>query len=165
MTANTERVKKYLERFGASDRVQEFEAGATATAPLAAQKLGCQVGQIAKSLSFSTPEGGALILVTAGDAKVKSGAFKRQFHFTPHMLKAEEVEPRTSHPIGGVCPFDLPEGLPVYLDVSLRRYETIYPACGSPSSMMTTDCTELERTSGARGWVDVCKDWREESQA
>lgn len=162
MTANTERVKQYLEQYGLADKVHEFTEVSTATSPLAAEAIGCTVGQIAKSLSFSTPEGGALVLVTSGDAKVKGSAFKRQFHFTPHMLRAEDVLPLTTHPVGGVCPFDLPDDLPVYLDVSLKRFEVIYPACGSSSSMLRTDCEELERASRARGWVDVCKDWQED---
>lgn len=164
MNENTQRCKKYLDAFGFGERVREFEDGATATVPLAAQAIGCQEAQIAKSMSFSTPDGGALIVVTAGDSKVNSGKFKRQFGCKASMLKGDDVQRLTSHPIGGVCPFALPEHVPVYLDVSMQRFDVIYPACGSPASMVTMTPDELAQASRAAGWVDVCKGWQEEEQ-
>lgn len=165
MNENTERVKVYLDRFGFGERVREFEAGTTATVPLAAQTIGCEEAQIAKSISFKTPEGGAIIVVTAGDGKVNSGKFKHYFGYKASMLKGDDVLALTGHPIGGVCPFALPEGVPVYLDVSLQRFDVIYPACGSPASMVTMTPAELETASCAAAWVDLCKGWREEEEA
>ena len=112
MNENTERVKAYLDQFGYGERVHEFEPGATATVPLAAAAIGCQEAQIAKSMSFKTPDGGALIIVTAGDGKVNSGKFKHRFGFKASMLKGDDVLNLTGHPIGGVCPFALPEDVP-----------------------------------------------------
>lgn len=165
MNENTQRCKEYLEQFGFAARVQEFEPGTTATVPLAAARIGCEEAQIAKSMSFKTPEGGALIVVTAGDGKINSGMFKRQFGFKASMLKGDDVLALTSHPIGGVCPFALPEDVPVYLDVSMQRFETIYPACGSPASMVPLTPDELAESSRAVEWVDVCKGWQEEEEA
>lgn len=165
MNENTERVKRYLDPFGFGARVHEFEEGATATVPLAAAAIGCQEAQIAKSMSFKTPDGGALIVVTAGDGKVNSGKFKQRFGFKASMLKGDDVQALTGHPIGGVCPFALPEGVPVYLDVSMQRFETIYPACGSPASMVPLTPAELETCSRAADWVDVCKGWQGEEEA
>ena len=162
MNDNTQRCKTYLDQFGFGERVREFADGATATVPLAAAAIGCAEAQIAKSMSFKTPDGGALIVVTAGDGKVNSGMFKRHFGFKASMLKGEEVPALTGHPIGGVCPFALPEDVPVYLDVSMQRFDHIYPACGSPASMVTLTPDELARASRAQDWVDVCKGWREE---
>ena len=165
MNENTQRCKEYLDAFGYGERVHEFEPGATATVPLAAAAIGCQEAQIAKSMSFKTPDGGAIIIVTAGDGKVNSGMFKRHFGYKASMLKGDEVAALTGHPIGGVCPFALPEGVPVYLDVSMQRFETIYPACGSPASMVMLSPDELAEASRTAGWVDVCKGWREEEEA
>lgn len=113
-------------------------------------------------MSFKNAEGEALLVVTAGDGKVNSGKFKHVFGFKATMLKGEEVPSLTGHPIGGVCPFALPEGVPVYLDISMKRFDCVYPACGSPSSMVRMTPDELFRVSGAKEWVDVCKGWREE---
>lgn len=164
MNENTERVKAYLAPFGYANGVTEFEDGATATVPLAAATIGCLEAQIAKSMSFKNAEGEALIVVTAGDGKVNSGKFKHVFGYKATMLKGEEVPALTGHPIGGVCPFALPEGVAVYLDISMKRFECVYPACGSPSSMVRLTPDELFRVSGAKEWVDVCKGWREEEK-
>ena len=164
MNDNTLRCKKYLEQFGFAERVREFEPGSTATVALAAARLGCAEAQIAKSLSFKTPEGGAIIIVTAGDGKVNSGMFKRHFGYKASMLKGDDVLALTSHPIGGVCPFALPEQVQVYLDRSLERFAEIYPACGSPASMVSMTPAELAECSRSAGWVDVCKGWREEEK-
>ena len=162
MTENTLRVKEYLDGFGIGDRVHEFEAGATATVPLAAATIGCKEAQIAKTMSFKGKDGHVILVVTAGDGKVNSGKFKRAFGCKATMLKGEEVSELTGHPIAGVCPFALPNNVNVYLDVSMKRFQRMYPACGSTASMVPVNLQELEQTSGAKDWVDVCKGWQEE---
>ena len=156
MNENTERVKAYLDQFGYGERVHEFEPGATATVPLAAAAIGCQEAQIAKSMSFKTPDGGALIIVTAGDGKVNSGKFKHRFGFKASMLKGDDVLHLTGHPIGGVCPFAVRPGAQVYLDVSLKRFDTVYPAGGNAHSAVRLSLEELERASQFCDWIDVC---------
>lgn len=165
MNENTQRCKDYLDAFGFGERVREYAPGTTATVPLAAATIGCQEAQIAKSMSFYAPDDAALIVVTAGDSKVNSGKFKRRFGCKASMLKGDDVKRLTGHPIGGVCPFALPDHVPVYLDVSLKRFDVIYPACGSPASMVTMTPDELAQASRAADWVDVCKGWQEEEEA
>lgn len=162
MNENTERVKAYLTQFGRDGEVVEFAQGATATVPLAAQAIGCEEAQIAKTMSFMGPDGCAILVVTAGDGKVNSGKYKRALGAKATMLKGEEVKNLTSHPIGGVCPFALPACVGVYLDISLQRFDHIYPACGSPESMIKLTPDELFTLSGASAWVDVCKGWQED---
>ncbi|MBC8530432.1 YbaK/EbsC family protein [Gehongia tenuis] len=149
-------VKRYLGAFGWADRVQEFDVS-SATVELAAKALHCEPQRIAKTLSFKGEP--ALLVVAAGDARIDNRKFKAAFGMKARMLSPEEVERYTGHRIGGVCPFALPEGAAVYLDASLRRFETVYPACGSANSAIRLTLAELERASRALGWVDVCKDW------
>ena len=149
-------VKRYLEAFGWADRVQEFDVS-SATVELAAKALQCEPRRIAKTLSFKGEP--ALLVVAAGDARIDNRKFKAVFGMKAKMLSPEEVERFTGHRIGGVCPFALPEGTAVYLDASLQRFETVYPACGSANSAIRLTPKELERASRALGWVDVCKDW------
>lgn len=153
-----EKVKEYLRRFGLEERVQEFDVS-SATVELAAQALGCEGKRIAKSLSFMTPEG-PILVVCAGDAKVDNPKYKALFHTKAKMLKGDEPETLIGHPVGGVCPFAVKEGVRVYLDESLRRFETVFPACGSSNSAIELTIPELERCSAAEGWVDVCKGWQ-----
>lgn len=162
MNPNVERVKTYLERFGLSERVVEFNDVSTATVPLAAQAIGCLEAQIAKSISLKNDDNTVILIVAAGDGKIDNSAFKKRFAIKPSMLKGDEVLEKTSYPIGGVCPFDLPEHVQVYLDVSLKRFDTIYPACGSSASMARLNCEELEQATNALAWVDVCKGWKED---
>ncbi len=164
MNENTERVKAYLAPFGYANGVTEFAEGTTATVPLAPATIGCAEAEIAKSMGFKNAEGEALIVVTACDGKVNSGKFKHVFGHKATMLKGEEVPALTGHPIGGVCPFALPEGVPVYLDISMQRFDCVYPACGRPERMGRLTPDELFRVSGAKEWVDVCKGWREEEK-
>lgn len=158
-----ERVREYLAQFGVQDRIQEFDVS-SATVELAAQALNTQPARIAKTLSFKTPEGECLLLVAAGDGKIDNRKFRETFGFKAKMLSFDEVEPMTGHGVGGVCPFANPAGVQVYLDESLRRFETVFPACGSGNSAIQLTCSELEELSNADGWVDVCKGWQLEEE-
>ena len=139
--------RAYFRQFGMEDRVQEFTVS-SATVDLAAKALGVEGARIAKTLSFKTADGCMLILA-AGDA--------RKFHMKAKMLSADEVVALVGHPVGGVCPFGCKEGIPVYLDVSLQRFETVFPAVGSPSSAIELNLDELFQYSNAIEWIDVCK--------
>jgi len=159
---SVETVKAYLSEFGMQDRVLEFPVS-SATVELAAQAAGVIPARIAKTLSFLVEER-CVLVVTAGDAKIDNGRFKAQFHTKAKMLSPEQVGRLVGHPVGGVCPFAVPASVEVYLDVSLRRFETVFPACGSGNSAIELTCGELEHCSRARGWIDVCKAWREEEK-
>jgi prolyl-tRNA editing enzyme YbaK/EbsC (Cys-tRNA(Pro) deacylase) len=141
-------------------RVREFEVS-SATVELAAAALGCDGCRIAKSLSFMV-DGKAVLIVAAGDAKVDNGRYKAQFGTKAKMLTPDEAVELLGHAVGGVCPFALNEGVTVYLDESLKRFPTVFPACGSSNSAIELTIAELEQHSGYVAWVDVCKGWREE---
>ena len=150
-----EKVKAYFAALGMEDRVLEFPVS-SATVELAAAALGCEPCRIAKTLSFSV--GGAPILnVTAGDVKINNAAYKARFSAKAKMLTPDEAVALIGHAVGGVCPFAVNEGVTVYLDESLRRFETVFPACGSSSSAIELTIPELEKYSGYADWVDVCK--------
>lgn len=153
-----EKVKAYFARYGMQDRVQEF-AVSSATVELAAQAVQCEPCRIAKTLSFLVGETPVLI-VTAGDAKVDNPKYKAQFATKAKMLTPEQAETLVGHAVGGVCPFAVNPGVRVYLDVSLRRFETVFPACGSSNSAIELTIPELEQYSGFMGWIDVCKGWQ-----
>lgn len=150
-----EKVRAYFEGCGIADRIHEFDVS-SATVALAAQALGCEECRIAKTMSFHVGEKTVLI-VTAGDVKVDNSKFKAQFAAKAKMLAFDEVEPLVGHAVGGVCPFAINDGVEVYLDESLRRFETVFPACGSSNSAIELTLDELEKYSGSIGWVDVCK--------
>ena len=152
-----ETVKRYLEKFGVANRVMEFEIS-SATVELAAQALNVKPERIAKTLSFKN-EDSCVLLVTAGDAKVDNQKFKSAFGFKARMLAPEEVLELVGHEIGGVCPFGIRQDIPVYLDVSLKRFSTIFPACGRKNSAIELNCDELYQYSNAKEWVDACKGW------
>ncbi|HNW87331.1 MAG TPA: YbaK/EbsC family protein [Candidatus Limiplasma sp.] len=154
---SVEAVMPYLHEFGLAARVMTFE-NSSATVELAAQCVGCQPAQIAKTLSFKTTEG-AMLIVTAGDAKIDNPKYKAQFHQKAAMLTHEEVETLIGLRVGGVCPFGAK--VPVYLDESLRRFEIVYPAAGDDHSAVRLTPAELETASKAAGWIDVCKGWNE----
>lgn len=154
-----EQVRAYLKAFGAEDRILEFPVS-SATVALAAEALGCEPARIAKTLSFLSGES-CILVVAAGDAKVDNAKFKARFSMKAKMLSPEDAERLVGHAVGGVCPFAVNEGIPVYLDESLRRFQTVYPACGSSNSAIELTLDELERFSGAQAWVDVCKGWQE----
>ena len=150
-----EKVKAYFDTLGMLDRVMEFPVS-SATVELAAQALGVEGARIAKTLSFKKGDSCSLILA-AGDARIDNPKFKAVFGMKAKMPTAEEVLELVGHPVGGVCPFGCNEGIAVYLDESLRRFETVFPAVGSASSAIELNLEELERCSGAVGWVNVCK--------
>ncbi len=147
--------RAYFRALGLEERVQEFSVS-SATVDLAAVALGVEGARIAKTLSFKTSEGCMLILA-AGDARIDNHKFKEKFHFKAKMLSAEEVLSLVGHPVGGVCPFGINPGIPVYLDVSLRRFVTVFPAVGSGNSAIELNLEELYRYSNALEWIDVCK--------
>lgn len=151
-----ERVRAFLKEKGMEDRVQEF-AVSSATVELAAQALGVEGARIAKTLSFLTPEG-PILVVAAGDGRVDNHKFKETFHCKAKMIPTEQVEELIGHRVGGVCPFAVKKGVRTYLDDSMKRFETVYPACGSANSAIELTLEELESLSGALSWVDVCKD-------
>ena len=150
-----EQVKAYLTECGLGDRVQEFQVS-SATVELAAQALGCDGCLIAKTMSFLV-DGQVALVVLAGDARIDNAKFKAHFHQKAKMLSHEQVSELTGFPVGGVCPFLAPEGTKVYLDESLKRFEVVYPAAGSPSSAVKLTLEELERASKAEGWIAVSK--------
>lgn len=150
-----ENVKAYFRAHGMEGRILEFEES-SATVDLAAQAVGCEPARIAKTLSFSVGNQPVLV-VTAGDMRIAGPKFKAVFHEKPRMLAADEVEEKIGHGVGGVCPFAVKEGVKVYLDVSMKRFATIFPACGSGNSAIELSPEELEKYSGALEWVDVCK--------
>ena len=150
-----EKVKAYFAALGMEDRVLEFPVS-SATVELAAAALGCEPCRIAKTLSFSV--GGApILIVTAGDVKINNAAYKARFGAKAKMLTPDEAVSLIGHAVGGVCPFAVNEGVTVYLDESLRRFETVFPACGSGNSAIELTVPELEKYSGFADWVDVCK--------
>lgn len=153
-------VRDYFRSQGMEARIREFDVS-SATVALAAQAVGCEAARIAKTLSF-LHGGGALLLVCAGDARIDNAKFKACFHHKATMLSPEQVAAFTGHAVGGVCPFALsrPETA-VYLDKSLQRFTTVFPAAGSSSSAIELSLPELERHSNCAGWVDVCKGWQE----
>lgn len=155
-----EKVRAYFEILGMADRIREFDVS-SATVELAAAALGCEGARIAKTLSFRLPEG-CILIVAAGDAKIDNARYKEQFHTKAKMLAFEEVEAEIGHAVGGVCPFAINDGVTVYLDESLKRFTTVFPACGSSNSAIELTIPEMERYSGFTAWVDVCKGWREE---
>ena len=150
-----ERAREWLKKWNLEDHVQEFDTS-SATVELAAQAVGCEPARIAKTLSFKVGEE-PILIVTAGDQKIDNHKYKEKFAAKAKMLKPEEVEELVGHTVGGVCPFGIKEGVTVYLDDSLKRFETVYPACGSSSSAVRLTIGELETCSGYREWVDVCK--------
>ena len=150
-----EKGRAYFRALGMEDRVQEFTVS-SATVELAALALGVEGARIAKTLSFKT-EDGCMLILAAGDARIDNRKFREKFHFKARMLSAEEVPELTGHPVGGVCPFGCKEGIPVYLDESLKRFTTVFPAVGSPSSAIDLHREELCCVSRALEWIDVCK--------
>ncbi|MCD7885479.1 MAG: YbaK/EbsC family protein [Lachnospiraceae bacterium] len=177
-------VREHLKKWNVQDRILEFSVS-SATVELAAEAVGCEPARIAKTLSFLVPdvdrtngqmEGGqkgqsgqsaaeeagfhAILIVAAGDAKVDNSKYKHYFHTKAKMLKGEQVTELIGHAIGGVCPFGVKEGTEIFLDVSLKRFETVFPAAGSSNSAIEVTMEELERFSGSHTWVDLCKGWQ-----
>ena len=151
-----ERARAHLRKWNLEDRIQEFDVS-SATVELAARALNIEGARIAKTLSYLV-DGGAVLVVAAGDIRVDNRKFKDAFHTKARMLTPEQASEMVGHAVGGVCPFGVNEGVKVYLDVSLKRFETVYPAAGSSNSAIELSIPELEATSGSIGWVDVAKE-------
>ena len=154
------KAREHLKKWGLDRNLVETGTS-TATVELAAVTLGCIPARIAKTLSFKIEER-SLLIVTAGDAKVQNGKYKAEFGSKAKMLEFEEVEEKIGHAVGGVCPFGVKEDVEVYLDESLKRFKTVFPACGSECSMIELEIPQLETCSCYLKWVDVCKGWNEE---
>ena len=152
-----EKVREYFAQQGMADRILEFDVS-SATVELAAEALHCEPCRIAKSLSFMVGDE-PILIVTAGDAKVDNAKYKAKFGKKAKMLTPDEVVQYIGHAIGGVCPFAVNSGVTVYLDVSLKRFTTVFPACGSSNSAIELTIDEMQRYSGYKEWVDVCKAW------
>ena len=150
-----EKVRKYFAEFGMEDKIMEFEVS-SATVAMAAQALNCEECRIAKTLSFHV-EDKVVLIVAAGDAKIDNSKYKAFFHAKAKMLSYDEAENLIGHAVGGVCPFAVNEGVIVYLDESLKRFETVFPACGSSNSAIELTLSELEKYSNSESWIDVCK--------
>ena len=150
-----ERAKVYLTQRGMEERIREFSVS-SATVREAAEAVGCSEAEIAKTLSFLVDDN-PILIVAAGDAKVDNGKYKAVFHAKAKMIPAELVEQLTGHAVGGVCPFGVNDGVKIYLDASLKRFDIIYPACGNASSAVRLSPDELDKITAHEGWVDVCK--------
>ncbi|USK75479.1 YbaK/EbsC family protein [Peribacillus frigoritolerans] len=155
-----ESVKSHFKQWNREGDVKEFETS-SATVIEAAETIGVIPARIAKTLSFKGEGERAILVVAAGDAKVDNKKFRQTFGFKARMLSPDEVLAQTGHAIGGVCPFGLANDLAVFLDVSMKRFESLFPACGSSNSAIELTLAELFEYSGAKGWVDVCKGWEE----
>lgn len=153
---SVEKVKSYLRQFEMEDRLHVFPVS-SATVELAAKALNVEPARIAKSISFHDNGDGCLLIVTAGDVKIDNAKFKAEFGYKAKMLNYEEVEHLTGYMVGGVCPFDNPPAAKVYCDVSLKRFERVFPAGGSDNSCVNLTCEELFNLSKSVKWVDVCK--------
>lgn len=152
------KVRDYLRDRGYEDRITVHEETID-TVEHAALQIGCSEAEIAKTLSFLVGDGEPVIVVMAGDARVNSSKFKKLFHTKPHMIPREQVLEITGDEPGGVCPFAMPEGIPIWLDVSMKRFTTVHPAGGDPFTSVAITPDELKTVSGAAGWCDVCAGW------
>ena len=153
-----EKVRKYFASFGMEERILEFPVS-SATVELAAQALNCDPSRIAKTLSFNAG-GEPILIVAAGDARVDNARYKAKFGVKAKMLSHEEAAELIGHAVGGVCPFAVNPGVKVYLDASMKRFATMFPAAGSSNSAIELTLEELEKYSQAAEWVDVCKNWQ-----
>jgi len=152
-----DKVKAYFRQYGRENDVLEFESS-SATVELAAKALNVIPARIAKTIALKH-EDSCILVVAAGDARIDNIKFRSVFKVKAKMLSHDDVVPLVGHEVGGVCPFVVNDGVPVYLDVSLRRFDSVFPACGSANSAIELTCPELYEYSRAQGWVDVCKDW------
>lgn len=152
-----EKVVAFFKQYGLDKKIQQFDQS-SATVELAAQALHCQPCRIAKTLSFIVNDK-PILIVAAGDAKIDNAKFKAQFKTKPVMIAFDQVEEKIGHAVGGVCPFAVNEGVRVYLDVSLKRFETVFPACGSSDSAIELTVDQLQKYSYYAAWIDVCKNW------
>lgn len=153
---SVDKVKKYFSQYGMDSRILEFD-GSSATVDLAASALNCEPGRIAKTLSFMVQDK-PILIVSAGNVKIDNAKYKAFFGKKAKMLTADQVMELVGHAVGGVCPFAIKDGVTVYLDASLKKYETVFPACGSSNSAIELTIEEMEKYSGYKEWVDVCKE-------
>lgn len=153
-----EKAREYLSKFGVENRIVELPVS-SATVELAAKALGREPGMIAKTISFYDKDGGVILIVAAGDTKIDNKRFKERFGLKAKMLTHEDAEKLIGHAVGGICPFGVNEGVRVFLDESLKRFETVFPACGSSNSEIELTIEELEKYAAPKEWVDVCKGW------
>lgn len=153
-----ESVKNYFKKWNMEDRIKELPIS-SATVEEAAIAINCEEKEIAKTMSFKINDK-AILIVMAGDAKIDNSKYKAQYHTKAVMLKGDEVQQMTGHPVGGVCPFGISDDIAVYLDESLKRFEKVYPACGSRNSAIGLSLEELEKYSCYKEWIDVCKGWK-----
>ena len=150
-------VRKYLTRFNRENDILEFPVS-SATVQLAAEALNVIPARITKTLALKDGDG-CMVIAVAGDGKIDNKKFKAEFGFKAKMLSPEETLEMTGHAVGGVCPFALPEGVKAYCDISMKRFDTVFPACGSSNSAIEVTCDELFEYSNAVKWIDICKDW------
>lgn len=150
-------VRKYLTRFNREKDILEFPVS-SATVQLAAEALNVIPARITKTLALKDGDG-CMVIAVAGDGKIDNKKFKTEFGFKAKMLSPEETLEMTGHAVGGVCPFALPEGVKAYCDISMKRFDTVFPACGSSNSAIELTCDELFEYSNAVKWIDICKDW------
>lgn len=161
-TMSIERVREYFEKENIKASIMEFDVS-SATVELAAQAVGCEPMCIAKTMAFKINES-AILVITAGDAKVDNAKYKKQFGTKAKMVPVDELEELVGHAIGGVCPFGINDGIAVYMDESLKRFETVFPACGSANSAVEVTIPELEQYAKTTAWVNVCKGWQAEAR-
>jgi len=152
-----EKVREYFRSLNMEDKIQEFDVS-SATVELAAKAIGCEPNRIAKSITFKIADK-AVIIVASGDAKIDNPKFKAKFNTKAKMLTPDEVESLIGHAVGGVCPFGIKKDVDVYLDNSLKRFDKVFPACGSGNSVIELTLEELEKYSNSIEWIDVCKNW------
>ena len=150
-----EKVREYFKGYGIEDKILEFDVS-SATVELAAQAVGTEPARIAKTMSFTVGEQPVLILL-AGDVKIDNPKYKAEFHTKAKMISFDDVETVIGHGVGGVCPFGINDGITVYLDESLKRFETVFPAAGSSNSAIELTIPELEKYSNFEKWIDVSK--------
>lgn len=153
-----EKAREYLSKFGVENRIVELPVS-SATVELAAKALGREPGMIAKTISFYDKDGGVILIVAAGDTKIDNRRFKERFGLKAKMLTHEDAEKLIGHAVGGVCPFGVNEGVRVFLDESLKRFETVFPACGSSNSEIELTIEELEKYAVPEDWINICKGW------
>ncbi len=157
-----ENVRVYFDQWQMADRILEFDVS-SATVELAAKALNCEPARIAKTLSFQTKEGdGCILIVMAGDAKIDNAKFKKEFGMKAKMLSPDDALRLTGHAVGGVCPFAVHDDVAVFTDVSMQRFTTVFPACGSSNSAIELTCGDLYRYANSQKWLEVCKGWQEE---
>lgn len=152
---SVDKVRSFFQKYGLDKRIMEFDVS-SATVEQAAQALNCRPERIAKTLSFNA-NGRTILIVTAGDRKIDNAKYKTNFGAKARMLTADEAEETIGHAVGGICPFGINPDIDVYLDISLKRFDTVFPACGSSNSAIELSIGELEKYSSFSAWIDVCK--------